>query len=285
MRRTADIGRAAWRLLVPWPMPRIEISLDSVEPLDAQRTQLRLRRLHEILERQTGALLAIAVLIIGLADMVRTWNRSMEHMGWLVVVAIGAGLAGRIIGKTLVRLRMLFELARLRWKVRKWRLSREATLDPAPLAAPGSTFAPAAMAVRSPLPQPSTLLRASCGCGAVSFTLSSPPSVMGTCHCAACRKSGAGTFVIAKRSAFRLVSGAEAVSSWKTPAPHAQEYCFCTRCGTTLGDINSGEATFRIAAACFDDALGIRNGYHEFVGEKPAWQAICDEAKQFLAQS
>jgi hypothetical protein len=72
VRQTADIGRAAWRVALRWNMPRIEIGIESIPLLEAQRSQVRLRRLHEILERQTGALLAIAVLMIGLADMVRT---------------------------------------------------------------------------------------------------------------------------------------------------------------------------------------------------------------------
>lgn len=286
IRSTADIRRAAWRVLYHWKLPRIEISLDNLPLLEAQRSQLRLRHLHEIMERRTGALLAIAVLIIGLADMVRTWNRSLDHMALVLGAAIAAGLAGRILGRTWVRIRVLVELARLRWKVRRRAVARFAaeTQAIAPAPPPALPAAAAASLSASPLQPRRGLLRASCCCGAVAFSVASPPSIMGTCHCTHCRKAGAGTFVQVKRSAFTLESGADAVVTHKSASPHECERSFCSRCGTALGEITSGSATFRVAAACFDDELDIRNGFHEFVAEKPAWHAICDEARQFATQ-
>lgn len=292
VRSKADIGRAAWRVVYRWAIPRIELSIDGFPLVEAQRSQVRLRQLHEALERKTGALLAIAVFMIGLADMVRTWNRDLEHMGMLVLAALGAGLAGRIIGRIWVRMRVLFELFRLRRKVGKWSRGQAvedaATTAPMLQRAPVQPAAPAspvqAAAISSLLPAREPL-RGSCSCGTIAFTLSSPPSIMGTCHCTRCRKSGAGTFVIVKRSALRLVSGADAIATWRSDVPHECERSFCSHCGTALGEITSTDATFRVAANCFDDALGVRNGFHEFVSEKPAWQAICDEAKQFALLS
>jgi hypothetical protein len=37
-----------------------------------------------------------------------------------------------------------------------------------------------------------------------------------TCHCKRCRKAGAGTFVVVKRSAFRLAAGADSIATWKS---------------------------------------------------------------------
>lgn len=285
VRTRADIGRAAWRVVYRWAMPRIELSLDGFPLVEAQRSQVRLRHLHEALERKTGALLAIAVFMIGLADMVRTWNRDLEHMGMIVLAALGAGLAGRIVGRVWVRMRVIFELLRLRRKVGKWNRARVAgdTATPA-IPGPAAQPAPALATIASALLPARELIRGSCSCGTVAFTLSSPPSIMGTCHCTRCRKAGAGTFVIVKRSALRLMAGADAITTWKSGAPHDCEHSFCARCGTTLGEITSTNATFRVAASCFDDELGVRNGFHEFVSEKPGWQAICDEAKQFATQ-
>lgn len=285
VREAADVGRAAWRVIVPWTMPRIEISIDSAPPLEAQRLQLRLRRLHEIQERISGALLAIAVLMVGLADMVRTWNRSLDHMALLLAAAIGVGLAARILGKALVRIRVLAELLRLRWKVGKWNVRREQaglrtpTSEQAELPSPANDrevrVEPAFANTRK------TVLGGSCACGTVAFTLSSRPVLMSTCHCASCRKSGASISVIVKRNAFRLVSGADAIVTCRPQAPHGNDRCFCSKCGTALGEVLSSEATFPVAANCFDDELGITNGFHAFVSEKPAWHAICDEARQF----
>jgi len=244
--------------------------------------QVRLRRLHEIQERISGAILAVGVLMVGLADMVRTWNRSLDHMGLLLVAAIGAGLAARILFKTLVRLRVLAELLRLRWKVSKWNRQRQADI---PAAMREQAEVPAPSIDREVHPAPgyadtTKTLRGSCACGTVAFTLSSRPALMGTCHCASCRKSGASVFVTVKRNAFRLVSGTDAITTFRHEH-HGNDRCFCSRCGTALGEIMSGEATFPVAAHCFDDELGISNGFHAFVSEKPEWQAICDEARRF----
>jgi hypothetical protein len=57
--------------------------------------------------------------------------------------------------------------------------------------------------------------------------------------------------------------------------------CFCKVCGTALGEIVSDQPNFPIAANALDADPGLRNRFHEFVAEKPAWYDICDTAKQF----
>lgn len=125
------------------------------------------------------------------------------------------------------------------------------------------------------------MLHGSCCCGAVKFTLSSPPTMMGTCHCTRCRKVGASTLVFVKRDAFQLTSGADVISTYKPEAPYMYNRCFCSKCGTSLGEVTSDNETFPVSANCFDDELNISNSFHEFVKEKPHWYKIGDEAKQF----
>ena len=50
-----------------------------------------------------------------------------------------------------------------------------------------------------------------------------------------------------------------------------------------LGEILSDENSFPINAHVLDEDPGVRNQFHEFVAEKPAWYDICDDAKQFEA--
>jgi hypothetical protein len=282
LQRAADIRRAAWRVVTRWKVPRIDVSIEGLPLLEAQRAQLRLRHLNEVLERRTGAMLAVAVLIIGLADMVRTWNRSLDHMAMLLGLAICAGLAGRFAGRIFVRIRVLLELARLRWKVRRALARQEPGAPPiaaSSLSRPSQSIpvdAPGHPLERKPV------LKGSCSCGAIAFTLSVRPHLMGTCHCVRCRKTGASTFVMVKRHAFRLTSASDTLLTTLEPNGH-HPHCrsFCPHCGTTLGDFTSGDESFAVAANCFDDALGISNGFHECVGEKPDWYAICDGARQF----
>ncbi|GLO46847.1 GFA family protein [Pseudomonas sp. NY15349] len=127
------------------------------------------------------------------------------------------------------------------------------------------------------------MLKGSCCCGAVKFMVSSPPTMMGTCHCSRCRKAGASTFVFVQRSSFEMLSGLDSITTYKPEAPYKYNRCFCSICGTALGEVTATADSFPVAANCFDDALHLSNLFHEFVKEKPNWYEICDNAKQFAA--
>ena len=62
--------------------------------------------------------------------------------------------------------------------------------------------------------------------------------------------------------------------------PFKYKRCFCKKCGTSLGEADSEEDCFPIAAHCLDGDPIVRNSFHEFVNDKPAWYEICDDAKQ-----
>lgn len=125
------------------------------------------------------------------------------------------------------------------------------------------------------------MIRGSCCCGAIKFELSSPPSMMGTCHCSRCRKVGASTFVFVKKEDFRWIQGQDFVVRYEPEAPYKYNRTFCKKCGTALGEVGSQQDSFPIAANCLDDDPIVRNTFHEFVVDKPVWYEICDAAKQF----
>lgn len=124
------------------------------------------------------------------------------------------------------------------------------------------------------------MIKGSCCCGAVRFELAAEPGMMGTCHCSRCRKAGASTIVFVKREDLKWVQGREHVTLYAPEAPYKYGRCFCSKCGTSLGEILSGEETFPIAANALDDEISLKPQFHEFVGEKPAWYDICDDAPQ-----
>jgi hypothetical protein len=124
-------------------------------------------------------------------------------------------------------------------------------------------------------------IRGSCCCGAIKFELLEQPVMMGTCHCSRCRKVGASTFVIVKRASLRLLHGADAIARLNPEPPFKYARTFCRVCGTSLGEMESEQESFPIAAHCFDDDPIVRNRFHEFVSAKPAWYEISDGAKQF----
>lgn len=124
------------------------------------------------------------------------------------------------------------------------------------------------------------MVSGSCCCGAVQFELLAPPSMMGTCHCSRCRKSGASTIVFVRREDLRWRQGKEQVALYQPEAPYKYGRCFCRICGTSLGEILSDAESFPIAANAIDTDLGLKNQFHEFVSDKPGWYDISDEAAQ-----
>ena len=125
------------------------------------------------------------------------------------------------------------------------------------------------------------VIRGSCNCKAVQFTLETPPKMMGTCHCSPCRKSGANIFVFVQNRDLSWVSGKEAIGRYGPYENNKYTRCFCKICGTGLGEILSDSESLPINAHCLDDDLQIQNSFHEFVDDKPSWINICDDAKQF----
>lgn len=124
------------------------------------------------------------------------------------------------------------------------------------------------------------MIDGSCCCGAVTFQLTSEPAMMGTCHCSRCRKVGASTMVFVRKDSLRWLSGKGHVALYQPASPYKYGRCFCRICGTSLGEILSEEDSFPIAANALDTDPGLRNRFHEFVSEKPAWYDICDDAPQ-----
>lgn len=124
------------------------------------------------------------------------------------------------------------------------------------------------------------MIRGSCCCQAVQFELANPPSFVGTCHCSRCRKVGASTIAFVKREDVKWIAGKDCVQVFEPVAPYIYQRSFCKICGTSLGEILSTEESFPVAANTLDSDLGLLNQSHEFVGEKPSWYEICDDAPQ-----
>lgn len=125
------------------------------------------------------------------------------------------------------------------------------------------------------------MINGSCCCGAIQFKLSEMPTMMGMCHCSRCRKVGASSLVFVKSSAFEITAGRDKIATFKAESPYKYNRCFCSVCGSALGEILSEADSFPISAHCIDSELKLENAFHEFVSEKPCWFKIGDDAKQF----
>ncbi|MVF12245.1 GFA family protein [Ketobacter sp. MCCC 1A13808] len=125
------------------------------------------------------------------------------------------------------------------------------------------------------------MMKGSCCCGAVQFELTEMPSMMGMCHCSRCRKVGASALAFVKSDKFHITAGRDKISVYKAVSPYKYDRCFCSVCGSALGEVFSKMESFPIHANCIDGDIEIENLFHEFVSEKPGWFKIGDNAKQF----
>lgn len=125
------------------------------------------------------------------------------------------------------------------------------------------------------------MIKGSCCCGTVQFELTEAPTMMGTCHCSRCRKVGASTLVFVKAESFHITQGRDKIAIYKPETGYQYNRCFCSVCGSALGEVLSESPSFPVAANCLDSDIDIKNQFHEFVSEKPSWLEIGDSAKQF----
>ena len=125
------------------------------------------------------------------------------------------------------------------------------------------------------------MIEGSCCCGTVRFELTEKPGMMGMCHCSRCRKVGASSMAFIQSENFQITAGLDKIATYTAEPPYKYDRCFCSVCGTALGEVFSEMESFPINANCIDSEIEIENKFHEFVSEKPSWFEIGDNAKQF----
>ena len=124
-------------------------------------------------------------------------------------------------------------------------------------------------------------IQGSCMCGRVCFELTHTPLWMSHCHCSRCRKSGGTTHVSIRAEHFRWVKGREHVTRYEPEPPFHIVRCFCSVCGSYLGEPDLNDTGFAIAATALDHDPGVRPVLHEHVADKPDWLEILDGLPQF----
>jgi hypothetical protein len=127
------------------------------------------------------------------------------------------------------------------------------------------------------------VIRGSCLCGAVRFTVEPPFLRANHCHCSRCRKhSGTAmcTQARVRREQFRLLCGAERIRVHGKGKGAVK--AFCEVCGSSLfgGDWPDGsQVSIRMGA--LDDDPGIRPQFHSFVDSRAPWDEIVDDLPQY----
>ena len=126
------------------------------------------------------------------------------------------------------------------------------------------------------------MINGSCLCRKVKFQISGEPFSLSYCHCSRCRKA-AGVFsavLVGKADDLLITEGYTEIAKYSPGSKWKFERCFCKNCGTSLGDMATGEI-YVVAASALDDEPDIRPSMHIHAASKPDWYEIIDGLKQF----
>lgn len=118
------------------------------------------------------------------------------------------------------------------------------------------------------------MIKGSCCCKAVQFELNEAPKSLGTCHCSRCRKVGASTIFFTKIENFKLIRGQEYISTYQPEEGNKYSRNFCSRCGSSLGEMLSGLDSFPLPANLLDSKLELKITFNEFIEDKPSWVEV-----------
>ncbi len=129
------------------------------------------------------------------------------------------------------------------------------------------------------------MIRGSCLCRGVCFEIDGKLSPASHCHCSMCRKAHGtafATYSAAKASEFRIVTGAELITRYRSSPGIVRT--FCARCGSTLQWLRESKPdVVEIALGVLDDDPGVRPACHIYVDSKAAWYEITDGVPRHAA--
>ena len=129
------------------------------------------------------------------------------------------------------------------------------------------------------------MIRGSCLCGSIHYTVAGPLSDFGYCHCQSCRK--------ASGSAFGANAGVAACDlELSDPGQRLREFesspgkfrAFCSHCGSPLyAYLARTPDLLRIRLGTLDSVVNASAKAHTFVADKADWDQISDTLPQFDA--
>jgi len=134
------------------------------------------------------------------------------------------------------------------------------------------------------------MIRGSCLCGAVAFSLEGELTPIQLCHAERCRKAtGAAVSpeLLAAASGLRWLRGTDRIASYQAPLLHdppPYRRAFCSDCGSPLPVALAGTAWVLLNPGILDDDPRSRPFRHAFVGQKACWHEITDGLPRFSEQ-
>jgi hypothetical protein len=123
------------------------------------------------------------------------------------------------------------------------------------------------------------VLRGTCECGAVGYTVEDAFLYAANCHCSNCRAATGSAFkpfAGIEREKLVLIKGGDRLLVWgNADANHTR----CGMCGGFLFSVVG--ARVHVSLGSLVDSPSIRPTHHIFVGSKAPWFEITDDLPQF----
>ncbi|MGL1921310.1 MAG: GFA family protein [Hyphomicrobiales bacterium] len=126
------------------------------------------------------------------------------------------------------------------------------------------------------------MINGSCLCGNIKFEITGEPFSLSYCHCSRCRKA-AGVYsavLVGKADDLLITQGHDDIAKFSPGKDWKFERCFCKNCGTSLGDMATGDIYVIAASALVDDPK-IRPSAHIHTASKPDWYEIIGDLQKF----
>ena len=121
------------------------------------------------------------------------------------------------------------------------------------------------------------VLKGSCNCGAISFTVKDGGQSVSACHCSQCRKQSGNYWA----SGYAPVAHFEITGAprWYAASPTAKRG-FCAQCGSFLFWKANDEDGMSFSLGAIDGETGLRLQKHIFVADKGDYYDIADDVPQ-----
>jgi hypothetical protein len=123
------------------------------------------------------------------------------------------------------------------------------------------------------------MMRGSCWCGDVAFTVAEPFITLSFCHCTSCKRISGGVGTAngrARTEWINVTQGRELLTTYQPDEGTAKT--FCSRCGANLfggGWPDSEHTSVRLSA--IDEGLEQRPEAHIFVRSLAPWETLPDD--------
>jgi hypothetical protein len=127
-----------------------------------------------------------------------------------------------------------------------------------------------------------------CGCGAVTFTLTAPPSVAGYCHCSRCQRR-TGTAASAQAGidgrTLEITRGDALIGTWRHPDGGFAKL-FCSLCGSHLFSRSAEDPSqMSVRLGACDPGHEIRPSFRQFTAYAAAWEPIPEDGLERFPES